>query len=290
MRYLGPADLRAALPMGAAIEAMIAAFGDDREVPARVQIGPSLFMPGRVGEITGIKVVSTVPGRPSGIVVVFDPSGHPLGLVDGPTLTAIRTGAGAGLATRLLARPGPHTMAMLGCGSMAADQVAAVREVRTIEQVLVWSRSAARAEAFAAQIGGVAVDDPASAVSAAGIVTTATPALQPLFEDTAVQPGTHINAIGSFAPHMVEVPQETVRRAFVVVDEVSAAAREAGDLIQAAREPDATLGDLLAGRIGSSGADVTLFKSVGIASQDVAAAVAALARAAEQGSGVEIDG
>ncbi|MDR9451252.1 MAG: ornithine cyclodeaminase, partial [Acidimicrobiia bacterium] len=96
MRYLGPADLRAALPMGAAIEAMVIAFGDDREVPARIQIGQSLFMPGRVGEMTGIKVVSTVPGSPTGIVVVFDGSGRPIGLVDGPTLTAIRTGAGAG--------------------------------------------------------------------------------------------------------------------------------------------------------------------------------------------------
>ena len=289
MRYLSPADLRAALPMGAAIEAMVIAFGDDREVPARVRLGPSLFMPGRVGDITGIKVVSTVPGRPSGIVVVFDPSGRPLGLVDGPTLTAIRTGAGAGLATRLLARPEAHTMAMLGCGSMAADQVAAVREVRTIERVLVWSRDSARAEAFATQIGGVAVGDPALAVSAADIVTTATPALEPLFEDEAVQPGTHINAIGSFTPHMVEIPQATVARAFVVVDDVSAAAREAGDLIQASCVPDATLGDLLAGRIGSSRGEVTLFKSVGIASQDVAAAVAALARADELGSGVEID-
>lgn len=289
MRYLGPADLRAALPMGAAIEAMVIAFGDDREVPARVRLGPSLFMPGRVGDITGIKVVSTVPGRPSGIVVVFDPTGHPLGLVDGPTLTAIRTGAGAGLATRLLARTEAHTMAMLGCGSMAADQVAAVREVRTIERVLVWSRDSARAAAFATQIGGVAVGDPASAVSAADIVTTATPALEPLFEDEAVQPGTHINAIGSFTPHMAEIPQTTVTRAFVVVDDVSAAAREAGDLIQAVRVPDATLGDLLAGRIGSSRGDVTLFKSVGIASQDVAAAAAALARADELGSGVEID-
>lgn len=289
MRYLGPADLRAALPMGAAIEAMVIAFGDDREVPARIQIGQSLFMPGRVGGMTGIKVVSTVPGSPTGIVVVFDGSGRPIGLVDGPTLTAIRTGAGAGLATRLLARPEAHTMAMLGCGSMAADQVAAVREVRTIERILVWSRDSARAEALAAQIGGVTVDDPTSAVSAADIVTTATPALEPLFEDTAVQPGTHINAIGAFTPHMVEIPQETVSRAFVVVDDMAAAAREAGDLIQAAREPDATLGDLLTGRIGSSGAQVTLFKSVGIASQDVAAAAEALARADELGCGVEID-
>ncbi|MDH3398384.1 MAG: Gfo/Idh/MocA family oxidoreductase, partial [Acidimicrobiia bacterium] len=237
MRYLGPEDLRAALPMTVAIEAMIAAFGDDREVPPRVQVGPSLFMPGRVGEMTGIKVVSTVPGSPAGIVAVFDPSGQPVGLVDGPTLTAIRTGAGAGLATRLLARPEAYTMAMLGCGAMAADQVAAVRAVRNIERVCVWSRDAARADAFAARIGGEAVDDPDKAVRSAHIVTTATPALKPLFGDRAVRSGTHLNAIGAFAPHMVEIPAETVERAFVVVDDVGAAAREAGDLIQAGREP-----------------------------------------------------
>jgi len=274
--------------MPAAIEAMVAAFGDDREVPARVQLGPSLFMPGRVGETTGIKVVSTVPGNPSGIVVVFDGSGDPLGMVDGPTLTAIRTGAGAGLATRLLASPGAHTMAMLGCGSMAADQVAAVRAVRDIEQVWVWSRDPARAREFADRVGGEAVDDPGRAVFRAEIVTTATPAREPLFEDAAVRAETHINAIGSFTPQMAEIPPGTVRRAFVVVDEVAAAAREAGDLIQAGRQPDAALDDLLAGRMSPPGSGPTLFKSVGIASQDVAAAVAALARAEEQGLGIEI--
>jgi ornithine cyclodeaminase len=275
--------------MGAAIEAMIAAFGDDREVPARVQLGPSLFMPGRVGVNTGVKVVSTVPGSPSGIVAVFDRSGHPVGLVDGPTLTAIRTGAATGLATRLLARPETRTLAMLGCGAMAADQVAAVRAVLNIERVLVWSRNPARAEAFAARVGGEAVEDPGTAVTAADIVTAATPARDPLFADTAVRPGTHINAVGAFTPQMVEIPPETVHRAFVVVDEIAAAAREAGDLIQAGRRPDATLGDLLAGRIHPTDADVTLFKSVGIASQDVAAAAVALARAAELGLGVDLD-
>ena len=288
MRYLGPDELRAVLPMAAAIEAMVEAFGDDRDIPARVLIGPSLFMPGRVGETTGIKVVSTVPGRPSGIVVVFDGSGHPLGMVDGPTLTAIRTGAGAGLATRLMAPLEARTMAMLGCGSMAADQVAAVRAVREIEQVWVWSRDQHRAREFAERVGGEAGDDPEAQVARADIVTTATPAREPLFGDAAVRPGTHINAIGSFTPQMVEVPPETTHRAFVVVDDISAAAREAGDLIQAGRKPDATMGDLLAGRISAPTDGPTLFKSVGIASQDVAAAVAALTRAEALGRGLEI--
>jgi ornithine cyclodeaminase len=181
-----------------------------------------------------------------------------------------------------------RTMAMLGCGSMAADQVAAVRAVRDIERVWVWSRDQHRARLFAERVGGEAVDDPGAAITGADVVTTATPARRPLFTDEAVRPGTHFNAIGSFTPQMVEIPPGTVRGAFVVVDDVSAAAREAGDLIQAGREPDATLSDLLAGRISAPTAGLTLFKSVGIASQDVAAAVAALTRAEALGRGLEI--
>ncbi len=235
-------------------------------------------------------MVSTVPGSPSGIVVAFAPDGSPIGLVDGPTLTAIRTGAGAGLATRILARPGARTMAMLGCGAMAADQVAAVRAVRNIETVRVWSRDPARAEIFAEKVGGVAARDAGAAVAGADIATTATPATRPLFPDGILEPGTHLNAVGAFTPQMAEIPPGTGRRAFVVVDDVSAAAREAGDLIQAGREPDATLGDLLAGRARHGSQTVTLFKSVGIASQDVAAAAVALRRAAEIGVGLTIDG
>src|SRR3990172_10516319 len=134
MRYLDAAATRASLDMGDAIAAMERAFGDDREVPVRRQLGASLCMPGRVGSDTGVKVVSTVPGRPLGVVAVFDAAGACRGLVDGPTLTAIRTAAAAGLATRLLARPDAATLAMLGAGAMAYDQVTAVMEVRPIHE------------------------------------------------------------------------------------------------------------------------------------------------------------
>ncbi|HKZ25686.1 MAG TPA: hypothetical protein VJ398_07825, partial [Acidimicrobiia bacterium] len=97
MLLLNNAELRRALPMSEAIDAMQEAFGDDRETPPRTKLAGSLFMPGRVGAHTGIKVVSVVPGSPAGIVVVFGPDGAALGAVDGPTLTAIRTAAGAGL-------------------------------------------------------------------------------------------------------------------------------------------------------------------------------------------------
>lgn len=287
MRYLDADALRVALPMAEAIAAMVPAFGDDREIPLRARLGSSLFMPGRVGSHSGVKVVSTVPGSPSGIVVVFGPDGAPIGIVDGPTLTAIRTGAGAGLATRLLARPEASTLAMLGAGAMAFDQVEAVRAVRPIERVSVWSRDLGHAEALAGRIpGGRAVRDPVEAVTEAHVVSTATPATDPLFPADAVRPGTHINAVGAFTPEMCEIPAEAVRRAFVVVDDRAAAAEEAGDLIRAGVEPHATISELLSGREVDDGVDLTMFKSVGIASQDITAAVSALLRAQDMDLGV----
>ncbi|MEE8332169.1 MAG: ornithine cyclodeaminase [Acidimicrobiia bacterium] len=288
MRYLDAAATRAALSMQDAIEAMRAAFSDDREHPPRVALAGSLFMPGRVGSVTGIKVVSTVPGNPVGIVVAFGPDGAPLGIVDGPTLTAIRTAAGAGLATSLMAPEESSVMAMLGAGAMAADQVAAVRAVRPIERVLVWSRTPGKADLLAELIGAEAVKNAGAAVAQADIITTATPATTPLFAEGDVRVGAHINAVGAFTPGMIEVPPGLTQLAFTVVDDTDAAAAEAGDLLQASKAPDATIGDLLAGRAAVPSGLTTLFKSVGIASQDVAAAEVALRHAAETDLGVEL--
>jgi alanine dehydrogenase len=289
VRWMSATDLRKALPMDEAITAMESAFGDDRETPLRTALGVSLFMVGRVGAVTGVKVVSSVPGDPAGIVAVFGADGHPLGLVDGPSLTAIRTGAASGLATRLLAAPTASVLAMLGAGAMAADQVSAVRAVRPIERVLVWSRNGEHAAALADLVGGEVAADADAAVAAADVVCCATPAPSPLFDHMSVGPGTHINAVGAFTPDMAEIPPETMERAYVVVDDVDAASAEAGDLIRADRGPNATIGDLLAGRAPAIGEDVTVFKSVGIASQDVAAAEWALRRAAQLDLGVVLE-
>ncbi len=286
MRYLSAADLRKALPMKDAIAAMREAFRGDRESPQRVLLGRSLFMAGRVGDHTGIKVVSITPGDPAGIVVIFDHSGHTVGAVDGPTLTAIRTGAAAGLATDLLAPRDASTLAMLGAGAMARDQIEAVRAVRPITRILVWSRNVERAIRLAKQVGGIPVERASQAVREADIISTATPSHVPLFRDEAVPASVHINAIGAFTPDMVEVPPETVRRAFVVVDDIAAALEEAGDLIQAKRTPDASIGELLVRNVE---APVTLFKSVGIASQDIAAATRALTTAERNDIGTYLE-
>lgn len=288
MRILDAETTRAALPMVDAVEAMEHAFSGQSEAPLRSLVGPSLVMPGRLDDLMAVKVVSIVPGNPAGLVVVFAEDGSPLGVVDGPTVTAIRTGAGAGLATRLLARDNVSTLAMLGSGAMAFDQIEAVRAVRDIEEVLVWSRDIDNARALADRVGGEAVADADHAVARADVVSCATPATSPLFSEESVRSGTHVNAVGAFTPDMAELSPGLLERAYVVVDDVDAAAAEAGDLIQAERSPNTTLRDLLAGTHPQIGEDVTVFKSVGVAAQDVAAAARALANAQRDGLGLSV--
>jgi len=288
MRFLDAAATRLALPMSDAIDAMKHAFSGETETPLRSLVGPSLVMPGRLDDLMAVKVVSIVPGNPAGLVVVFADDGSPIGIVDGPTVTAIRTGAGSGLATRLLARDSAHTLAMLGSGAMAFDQIEAVKTVRDITGVLVWSRNPEHARTLAERVGGEAVADADEAVRRADIVSCATPALVPLFSERSVRPGSHVNAVGAFTPEMAELAPDLLERAYVVVDDIEAAASEAGDLIQAGREPNTTLRDLLAGTHPQIGEDVTVFKSVGVAAQDVAAAARALANAERDGIGLSL--
>lgn len=288
MRILDAAATRQALPMPDAVEAMEHAFSGESEAPLRSLVGPSLVMPGRLDDLMAVKVVSIVPGNPAGLVVVFGEDGSPLGVVDGPTITAIRTGAGAGLATRLLARESVRTLAMLGAGAMAFDQIEAVRAVRDIDEVLVWSRTLENAQTLADRVGGEAVADPDEAVRRADVVSCATPATTPLFDEGSARSGTHVNAVGAFTPEMAELSPALLERAYVVVDDIEAAASEAGDLIQADRPPNTTLREVLAGTHPQIGEDITVFKSVGIAAQDVAAAARALANAQRDGVGLSV--
>lgn len=274
--------------MADAIESQEVAFTEESEAPLRSLLGGSLVMPGRVGDVMAVKIVSTVPGNPAGLVAVFGGDGSPLGIVDGPTLTAIRTGAGCGLATKLLADDGVSTLAMLGSGAMAFDQVEAVRAVRPIQRILVWSRSSENARRLADRVGGDVVADADDAVSQADVISCATPATEPLFDPASVREGAHVNAIGAFKPEMVEIPADVLNRAYVVVDDYEAAAAEAGDLIQADRTANASLFEMMAGSHPQVGEDVTVFKSVGIAAQDVAAAHRALMNAEQRGIGTEV--
>jgi len=238
-----------------------------------------LVLLGRLDSYVSIKIVSTGPGDETGIVAVFDAKGNAIGLVDGPAVSAIRTGAAPGLATDLLADSDSTTLVMFGAGLMAPEQIAAVRSVRPIERVLVWSRTFERARLLAEMVDGEVVTDPAQAVAEADVVSTATRSTVPLFSAEALRPGAHINAVGAFTPEMVEIPAGVVRQAFVVVDDLEAAASEAGDLLQVGRRPATDLAGLLAKRVEPVDEPFTLFKSVGIAAQDAAAAIRALENA-----------
>ena len=323
MLVLSAADVRRAAPMPAAIDAAADAFaqlsGGQATVPLRVPIGQAqhdshtFFMPAlleRSGAL-GLKVVSVFPhnqerhGLPSihALVVLLDSAtGRPIAAMDGTYLTALRTGAAAGAATRALARAGARVLAIFGAGAQAPAQVLAVCAVRPIERVLVVNRTRARVEQLIAALReqGLAAElriaSAAEALGEADVISCATSAAAPVFADADVRPGTHINGVGSFTPAMAEVPPETVARARVVVDQRAGAWAEAGDLIQARaaglldEASVVELGEVLAGQAaGRSGEDeITFFKSVGNAVQDLAVGQLALREALRLGLGTEV--
>ena len=241
------------------------------------------------------------------LVFVLDPAtGAPLGLLEGATLTALRTGAASGAATDLLARPEARTLAIFGSGVQARTQFEAVCAVRQIEVAWVFSRSRAHAEAFATEFGrelwappSISIaGTPAAAVREADIICTATTSRTPVFDGHDLKPGTHINAIGGYTLDMQEVDSMAVARARVVVDSREAALAEAGALIIPIREGrisaehiHAELGELVNGtQVGRTDPDqITLFKSVGVAVQDAIAAGRALALAEQLGLGQIIE-
>jgi ornithine cyclodeaminase len=324
MLVLDAAAVRQALPMDAAIKAMRRAFASLSAgraiVPMRSQIsirqhdGVSLVMPAfvddAVGQSLAVKVVSLfdrnagrgLPRIQSAVLVLSPDTGQPLALLEGAALTAIRTGAASGLATDLLARPVVRTAAMLGAGVQARTQLQAACAVRSIETVWVYDPNPAAVEAFILDMAGQGqapadirpASTPREAVAEADIICAATTSRTPVFADADLKAGVHINAVGSYQPDVRGVPTETVVRARVFVDSREAALHEVGDLIQPIRQgaitPDhvrAELGELILGRAAGrcSDADVTLFKAVGVAVQDAAAAMAALDRAARLGMG-----
>jgi len=280
LRFLSGRDVAKALPMRDAVEAMKEAFrqisAGEAVVPPRTHIavasppGDALFMPAYVPATRrmGLKIVTlfgdnVARGLPriQALVIVLDAAtGSPLAVMDGTSLTAIRTGAASGAATDLLARPDANVAAIFGAGPQAQTQLEAVCVVRPIRRAMIFDPVAGRAEALAREMAprlGIAVlaaRSPAEALAGADIVCTATTSVEPVFADRDVAPGTHINAIGSYKPTVREIPAETVRRARVVVDHRPAALAEAGDLIipmeQGLIEKDhiyAELGEIVAG-------------------------------------------
>lgn len=237
-------------------------------------------------------------------LLLHDPrTGKLEAILDGEYLTAMRTGAVSGVATRLLARPESRTMTLFGVGAQAGPQLEAVCLTRPIEQAWVVSGGDPREASFCKRMSerlGIPVR-PApqvrQAVEEADIIATATNAKEPVFDGTWLQPGTHINAIGSYTPTMRELDSETLRRSRLFVDLRRAAEAEAGDLLMAEAEGSLTLaaiagelGELLTGKVSgrTDPREITLFKSVGLALQDASTAARVVALAREKGLGQEI--
>ena len=324
LRILTESDLRAAVDMPAAIRAVRAGFEalstGRAHVPVRQAVDAAgvtlLSMPAFLqqgaeggGAALGSKLVTVAPGNrarglPSihALVILLDPqTGEPRAALDGEWLTALRTGAGSGVATDLLARPDAEILGVIGAGAQARAQIEAVRVVRPIQEVRICSRSGDSAARLAAALaeegipGARAVSGPAEATRDADVVVTATDSRVPVVQAAALRPGVHINAVGGFRRDMQELPTEVVARADVVaVDQVDAGLREAGDLWIPLEAGRIQRGDLVEiGALAASaradgsppggcrprGAAITIFKSVGNAVQDLAVGGLALANA-----------
>lgn len=310
VRYIATEELRGALAMPAAIGAVrdaLVAFSTGRAVvPPRTSLEiPGLrttalvmpaYLPGS-GRL-GLKLISLCEDNPSrglpyaqALTIVMDAErGTPLAVLEAGYLTAVRTGAASGVATDVLARREARVAAVFGAGVQGRTQLEAIAAVRPLRGAFVVDPDAGAAAAFAAEMTGrlavpVEPADAATALRDADIVSTATTSAVPVFSEADLKPGAHINAIGSYKPHVRELPGETVRRAALFVDDRRSALEEAGDILIPLREGAfgedhirAEIGEVLAGlkRGRGSDAEITLFKSVGNAVEDLAIAVLVL--------------
>ncbi len=326
LHILSANDVRKALPMADAIEGMKSAYaqlsGHQATVPLRTHMafeehqGTTLVMPAYLKENSAlaVKVASIYPENISrnepvvyAIVLLLDgKTGRPQAIMEGSSLTAIRTGAASGAATDLLARKEARVVAILGSGVQARTQLEAVCAVREIREVRVYSTTPENTKAFAREMqqqgpipdNVTAMTSAESAVRGADIICAATTSSKPVFEYSWLAPGVHINGIGSFLPSMQEIDEETVKRAMVVVDSREAVLVEAGDLLiplQAGTINEshihAELGEIVSGlKPGRTDPrQITFFKSVGVAVQDVVAGQLALQNAKPQNLGTVVN-
>jgi ornithine cyclodeaminase len=269
---------------------------------------------GEAGEepLLGLKVITVFPGNHAhgleshlGVVMLFEGEhGRPVALLEAAAVTAIRTAAVSALATRLLAPPAAGDLAILGAGVQARSHLAALREVRPIRRLRVWSRNGENARRFAAEVaerdGLEAVASPSAqeAVASADLICTVTSAREPVLAGEWLSPGAHVNAVGACTPAARELDSAAVARARLFVDRRESALNEAGDLLIPLREGTVgedhirgELGDLLLGRIEGrrDAAEVTLFKSLGLAVEDLAAARHVYRKALAAGRGVALE-
>ncbi len=327
MLVLSAQEVIQALPMQTAIEVVKQAFAALSEgrahVPLRQSLpisryeAVSLFMPAYLEtsseEALAVKIVSVFPHNPAqklplihaAVIVMDATTGRIQALLEGSSLTAIRTGAASGAATDMLARQDSHVVAIIGAGVQARTQLEAICTVRPIHTAWIFDSSSEKATQFVREMSGKGsvpqdlrlAKSAAQAIEHADIICTATTSTSPVFEDRYLKAGVHINGIGSYTPEMREVPTETVQRAYVVVDAYASALAEAGDILQPLREGKidkqhiaAELGEIVLGKKPgrTHREQITFFKSVGNAVQDAACASLALRNAWTLGLGNEI--
>jgi len=295
-------QVHAALEYPILIERLRQAFAQGASVPLRHahkvnehENARLLLMPAwREGEALGVKIVTAFPGNAArgaatvaATYVLLDGStGHPLALIDGEALTLRRTAAASALASSYLSRPESATLLVIGTGKLAPYMAAAHAAVRRFERVLVWGRAADKARALAESLAArghkaITATDLPKALAEADVVTCATTAALPIVHGVAVRPGTHVDLVGGFTPTMREADDELVAKASVFVDTYTGALAEGGDVVEPIRsgvlkraDVRAELAELCRGeKKGRTGAaEITLFKSVGTALEDLTAA------------------
>lgn len=289
--------------MRAAVDALEEAFSADRlpEAPQRahvaVQDADLLMMPAAGEQGAGVKIVTVNPANPArglplihGMYVLFAPETlKTVGIIDGAAITGLRTAAVSGLATRWLARDDARRLVLYGAGTQARSHLEAMRAVRPIEEVRVVSRSAGPAEELADAVRSARLDAAVAgphAVAGADIVCTCTTSSTPVFDGSMVRDGTHINAVGAYRPDARELDDHVMSRARIAVETRDAALSEAGDLIVPMRagvigrdDVVADLSEVVRGTpVRREPDDITVFKSVGVAFEDLVVARAAFDR------------
>jgi ornithine cyclodeaminase len=311
MRIIGSSEVVAALDFTSLIEALRQMFRNGCEVPPRQHysvpaVGGGanadlLVMPAwQVGHHIGVKLMTAFPDNADAGLATFmgayllldGRTGKPLAVLDGPALTLRRTAAASALAAGYLARADCERLLIVGTGALVAHLIEAHAAVRPIRNVLIWGRNFAKAKRAAQRLDRrtlkvAATDDLAAAVRGAHVISCATAATEPVIKGAWLPLGVHLDLVGGFTPAMREADDDVIRRGRVFVDTREAALREAGDIVQPLRDAvigeDDIAGDLFELTRGARGGrrfhdQITVFKSVGTALEDLAAAQLALER------------
>ena len=319
-------DIDQALSMSEAIEVVKDAFvqlsSQRAQSPVRTLLNlrnegeVALTMPAFLGETPalGTKIITVLPRNPSrglsavqALVVLFDATtGGPSAILEGTHLTRLRTGAATGAATQVFSRRDAEKLALFGAGGQAFFQVQGVWAARKVVRTLIFDLLPERVDSLIARLKktprGQEVEilkalSPEEALEGADIVVTATSSRLPVFPGKALGAGVHVNAIGAFTPEMQEVDEETILRSRIFVDSVAACLEEAGDLIIPLKKGligradiQAELGEVIAGKKTGrrDKQEITYFKSVGNAVQDISVAQAVFQRASAKGLGQEV--